>query len=563
MFTKFRGFLLFAVAAAVSLAGGGAAQAHFPWLDADDEGRVLVFFGESPTDRTYHMPESIADAAVVARAAEGEPAPVSLDAAEEEEFIGRRSAKPAAKDAALEMSCQYGIYHGMLLTYYAQHLPGKDAAAWNGAGGSKLLKLQITPQASEDPRELRLVATWEGQPRQDVDVAVVDAAEETHEGKTNDKGEVVLKGVASGPLGVTANFMVDAEGELDGKKYTSAAHYATLTFAFGERSADAPPVKPQGAAKKSAADAAVSALAVLPEPVASFGGAVCDGYLYVYSGHTGGEHEHSKDNLSQSFQRIAVKNGAWEELPMQTPLQGLPLVAHGGKLYRIGGLSARNERDAEEDIHSVNEFASYDPATGQWTALPSLPEARSSHDAVVIGDVLYVAGGWKLTGTNDGEWLNTAWSFNLAKPDAGWESLPSPPFRRRALALAEWQGKLVALGGMTEEADVSRRVDALDLATGTWSQLADLPGRGMDGFGIGACNLGGKLYASGTQDSLYRLADDGASWEPVAALAQPRFFHRLLAKDGHSLLAVGGASQDGHLSSSEELTPARRPALEQ
>src|SRR5690606_3988964 len=78
----------------------------------------------------------------------------------------------------------------------------------------------------------------------------------------------------------------------------------------------------------------------LGEAVSSFGGAVADGWLYVYSGHTGREHQHSRDNLSQTFARLELANPQqWEVLPMETPLQGMPLVAANGKLYRIGGLS--------------------------------------------------------------------------------------------------------------------------------------------------------------------------------------------------------------------------------
>src|SRR3990170_862556 len=75
----------------------------------------------------------------------------------------------------------------------------------------------------------------------------------------------------------------------------------------------------------------------LPVPVASFGGAVHDGWLYVYSGHTGKKHEHSRENLSKHFVRTRIEGGSdWEELPIETPLQGLPLVAHGDHLYRVG-----------------------------------------------------------------------------------------------------------------------------------------------------------------------------------------------------------------------------------
>jgi hypothetical protein len=524
--------------------------AHFPWLATDDEGRALLFFGESPADRTYHVPEAVAAAKVVARTGKDKLAELKLENIEEDDFIGRRSGEPVAKDAVLEATVEYGLYHSMLLTYYAKHLPG-DAAAGEKAGDSKALKLEVIPQASEVEEGVTLLVTWEGKPLADAGVTLSDAAGETHEAKTNEQGQATFEKVSAGLVGVIANRVEDVKGEINGEKYNSAAHYATLTFQHGSKDAAA-----------AATSNAATGLPALPEPLASFGGAVADGYLYVYSGHIGGEHEHSKDNLSQHFRRVALGGGEWEELPMQMPLQGLPLVAHDGKLYRVGGLSARNAEGEDEDLHSVDEFACFDPATKEWTALPSLPEPRSSHDAVVIGDVLYVVGGWTLSGSSKGKWVDTAWAFDLTQPNGGWRAIPSPSFRRRALAAAQWQGKLVALGGMTEDHDISRRVNILDLERGEWSKLAKLPGEGMDGFGVSAWNLDGKLYASGTQESLYRLADDGQKWEAVLKLNPPRFFHRLLPGTDGTLLVVGGASEEGHLATIEELSPTRRPSLE-
>ena len=542
-----------ALAALVIAVTAQTSFAHFPWLAVDGEGRALLFFGESPEERTYHTPEAIAHAKVFACSGEEKPVELDLAIVEEDDYIGRRSAKPVAKDAALEMTCEYGLYHGMLLTYYARHLPGADAAAWEKAGAAKDLKLSVTAKPAKEAGAVTLTVAWDGKPLEDAGVTLADSSGESQEGKTDDLGEVTFKKVAGGLIGVTANFVEEVKGEVDGKEYHSAGHYATLTFQNGEGPAVA----------KTTAAVDATAATDLPEPVASFGGAVADGWLYLYSGHIGGEHEHSKDNLSQSFRRKEIGGKEWEELPMETPLQGLPLVAHSGKLYRIGGLSALNAAGEDEDIHSVAEFSCFDPATKEWTALAPLPESRSSHDAVVIGDTLYVLGGWKLAGSSKGTWLDTAWSFDLTKPDGAWQALPSPTFRRRAMAAAQWDGKLVVLGGMGEDHDISRSVDALDLKTGEWTKLANLPGEGMDGFGISAWNLDGKLYASGTQDSLFRLSDDGKTWEPIAELAQPRFFHRLLPGKPGVLLAVGGASEEGHLADIEELSPKRRPTLEQ
>lgn len=544
-----------------------SAQAHFPWLTTDDDGRALLFFGESLNERDYYLPEALAKAKVFSRAGDAAPAEVKLEELEEDDFIGRRSNEPVADEAVLEMTSQYGIYHGMLLTYYAKHVPGVTIAAWEQAGPSKELKLDAAPKASD--KGVDILVQWEGKPLKGAGVALTDSAGESHEAKTDDKGVASFADVATGPVSAIVSHMLKGEkGEHEGKAYTSVGNYGTLTFNHKSATAGKKESSKAASKAKKASEPAdgkkLSAYPLLPEPISSFGAAVCDGYLYVYSGHTGGEHEHSRDNLSQKFLRIKLDGGSeWEELPMETPLQGLPLVAHGGKLYRVGGLSAKNAEGEDEELHSVAEFSCYDPAAKQWTALAPLPEARSSHDAVVIGDKLYVVGGWTLSGNRKGTWLDTAWSIDLANPEAKWEPIGKPNFRRRAIAAAQWNGKLVALGGMDEDVSISRQVSVLDPATGEWSELAELPGEDMDGFGAAAWNLDGKLFASGTQDSLYRLADDGKSWEAVVELQQPRFFHRLLPADASTLLAVAGASFEGHLAGIEELALAGQGSQKQ
>jgi hypothetical protein len=283
----------------------------------------------------------------------------------------------------------------------------------------------------------------------------------------------------------------------------------------------------------------------------------------VYGGHIGEPHDHSAANLSQHFRRVQITAGGaedgtvranpqadrqWEELPMQTPLQGLPLVTHGRRLYRVGGAIARNATtDDAEDMHSTDEFASYDPATREWTPLAPLPAPRSSHDAVVIGEKLYVVGGWKLAGPGGGKWLDDALEFDFAQPQAGWRKL-AVPFQRRALAAGEWRGKLVAIGGIDEEGAVSEQVNLYDPATDKWSDGPKLPRDDLAGFGVSAWNLHGRLFVSGLPGVVYRLSDDGASWQPSARLKVGRFFHRLLpAGEANVLLAVAGSAADGHV----------------
>jgi hypothetical protein len=537
-----------ALAAMLTLSAARSASAHFPWLATDEAGHALLFFGESPDDRLYHTPDAVAAAKVVRLAGRAAPIEVELDAVETGTYVGRKSPKPVPAGGVLESKIRYGIYHGMLLDYYAKHVSSLE-----GRPVVSTLKLDATPRSSDDGIEV--VVNWDKQPLAEAAVTMIAPDGEQTEGKTDDTGIAKFKAPKAGLVGfLIVRMDPKATGEVDGEKYTSAGAYGTLTVNFGDGAA-----KPQAAESGADESAAVDALAPLPEALASFGAAVSDGWLYVYSGHVGEEHAHSKENLSQHFRRIKLNGGAaWEELPMEQPLQGLPLVAHGGKLYRAGGLSFRNAADEDPDMHSVADFACYDPATGKWTALAPLPEARSSHDAVVIGDTLYVLGGWTLAGESQGTWLDTAWSFDLTNPQGKWQAVAAPTFKRRALAVAAWNGQLVAIGGMDDDAKVSRRVDALDLASGQWSELPQLPRAQMAGFGVSAWNLDGKLLVSGADGRVHQLSDDGAAWQPVGELATGRFFHRLMPDAAGAVLAVAGASpEEGHLATIERFSPAK------
>lgn len=281
----------------------------------------------------------------------------------------------------------------------------------------------------------------------------------------------------------------------------------------------------------------------LPEGVTSFGAAILDDWLYIYGGHRGGEHDYSADEQSDQFRRLRLVDGAkWEDLPRGPKLQGLALVAHGGKLYRVGGFTARNAADEEQDLHSSAGVAVFDPATGKWSAMPPLAEARSSHDAVVLDGKIYVVGGWRLAGRDaERKWHDTAWVLDLAAESPEWKQLPKPPFKRRALSLAAARGKVYAIGGLQPNGKVSMDVDVFDVKKSEWTKAPALPGEGMDGFGTSAFAVGGKVYVSNVAAKVYRLDEAAGEWTLAGRLREKRLFHRMVAAADGRLLIVGGA----------------------
>ncbi|MCO5172211.1 MAG: hypothetical protein M9894_38430 [Planctomycetes bacterium] len=292
-----------------------------------------------------------------------------------------------------------------------------------------------------------------------------------------------------------------------------------------------------------APDVVVERPPLLLTQLASVGVAREGDWLYVYSGHLGPTHHHSLDNLSTTFARLSLVDGhGWELLPCPLPLQSTSLVAHRGGLIRVGGMTARNRAEEKPDLHSVATVARFDPVTRTWSPLPDLPEPRSSHDAVVVGDRLFVIGGWTLAGDRE-LWLETAWSLDLAAAKPAWTPSAAPAFgEKRALALAVADDKVIALGGMTSEGELSKTVHLYDPAANAWSAGPDLP---FVGFGAAALGVERDVYASGIDSPVFRLGLHGGDleWEEVGALAWPRYFHRFVPAGEGALLAVGGVAR--------------------
>jgi N-acetylneuraminic acid mutarotase len=284
---------------------------------------------------------------------------------------------------------------------------------------------------------------------------------------------------------------------------------------------------------------------VLPESSSSLGAVACDGWLYVFGGHTGKTHEYSTESVSGKFRRIRLDGGTkWEELPGGPGLQGMNLAAAHGKIYRVGGMQPRNAPGEPSDNVSVAAAMKFDPATKQWSALPDLPEPRSSHDVVALDDQLYVVGGWNMRGRDQPTmWPKSAYVLDLQQPGAKWQSI-AQPFQRRALTAAAANHKLYVIGGFTEESDTAESVNIFDPKTGQWTDGPPIPGDGV-GFAPAACESGGRVFVSTSKGRVYSLNAAGDQWVEVGEMKVPRMVHRMVPLRADALIAVGGASHKG------------------
>lgn len=300
----------------------------------------------------------------------------------------------------------------------------------------------------------------------------------------------------------------------------------------------------------------------MPEAVSSFGAAVSGHFLYTYGGHKAEPHSWSLPSTSGRLHRLDLeKPDHWEELPSGPAVQSPGLAAYAGRIYCVGGMQPINADPSKPVLRSLSSASVFDPHTNAWSKLPDLPEPRSSHDMTILEDGrLFVLGGWALDTTHETGDVSsrtrvrplhsTALVLDLNKPENGWQPIPQP-FQRRALAVVACGGKIYALGGMDEKNHVSAAADVYDPTTGQWTTLPDIPGTGrLKAFAVAASVLGTELVASPASGEIFAFRS--GTWQPIAHLQQPRYFHRLAAWRGH-LLGLGGVNGSSPLNSVEEL----------
>lgn len=510
-----------------ALAMTASAQAHFLWLVvkpvADrDTAAAHVYFSESPEPDDLALLERLGKVSIRELAPRSEPETIELK-------LGENSLTAPVKNSnsLYLLKHTYGTFtrgeSSFLLNYRCKTGPELGNRAWEQDTKDQL-DLDLVPTREGD--EVKVQVFWKKKPASGIQVVAVNPSFQDQELETDQNGFVSIEGTEPGLYTFRARYIDETAGTHDGKAYSASRFYTTLTLPVPEK-----PISGK-------------LLAAFPVPVTSFGAAVLRDDLYVYGGHKGSAHSYDNKSQSNHLWRLTLgKPGSWEKVAQGPRLQGLALVAHDGKLYRIGGFTAKNPEGEDHDLWSQTDFASFDPASGEWTDLPALPEPRSSHDAAVIGDTVYVVGGWSMQGPDMTTWHKTAWSCDLSAASKEWKQLPEPPFKRRALSLAAHKGKLYCIGGMQDTGGPTRAVAVFDPASGTWSEGPELLGKKpIAGFGSSSFAVGGNLYVSTLEGSLLKLSELGDAWEDAGQLKRARFFHRMLPLGESQLVFVAGAN---------------------
>jgi len=512
--------------AILSLAYSQSALGHFVFIVAAKDGKsVNVVMSESlePDEAVSLGP--VAKLKLQARGNDGKDSAVLLTSHDHHLSATGPIAIPEPMQHIMFGSLDYGVTSRDEKSFLLKYHP----KAIIGAVPVKLHRLKLPKGVAEIVPErvattgVRFRVLFGDVPAAKADVTVLNP-DGTSKKVTTDGDGWTPAFTAAGRYGVWARVVEEIPGEHEGKKYEQVRHYPTLVFDY-------------------------SIFPPLAEAVSSFGAAVVKDHVYVYGGHRAKVHTYDTNAVTGAWRRLSLSQSTdWEDLPSATALQGLALVAHNGKLIRVGGMAPQNAPGEKTINRSTDVCAIFDPATNKWEPFPSLPKPRSSHDAVVVGDLLVVVGGWNMLGPDD-DWFDDVLTIDLKQPATGWKS-HRQPFYRRALQAAAFQNRVYVAGGLDDGGSIIGAVSIYDPAANSWTDGPELPGGKRVGFNPAICVANNRLYVSVADGVIGRLSTDGKSWEPVAKVA-PRIVHRMVAANDNTLLLIGGATKGDNLETVE------------
>jgi N-acetylneuraminic acid mutarotase len=241
------------------------------------------------------------------------------------------------------------------------------------------------------------------------------------------------------------------------------------------------------------------------------GVATLDGKIYVLGS---GAPMFGLPNLPLA-QEFDPATGHWRDLAsLPQGASHLGVTTMNGKIYVAGGFGWAAHRNP------IDQFLAYDPATDHWQILARLSSPRGAVGLVAFGGKIHAIGGHeadqKVVGTHEvfdpatGKWTPAA---------------PLPTARDHLGNIIAIDGKLHVLGGRTTNfaGDSVALHDVYDPTTDKWASAAPLPAprseggvayyRGLILYFGGDCN---DPKADGAFDDLQAYEPTTDSWKPLA-----------------------------------------------
>ncbi len=217
-------------------------------------------------------------------------------------------------------------------------------------------------------------------------------------------------------------------------------------------------------------------------------------------------------------------------------------VTDGSMIHVVGGLSQEGPS---------NRHWQFDPTTQRWQALPLLPVPRSDAAAAIIGNMLYVAGGYNMW---YGGALSYTHSYNLTTQQWITASALITPVSGAAGVVVN--DELIVLGGFDNISE-SAYVQLYDPIKNQWRVGAPMPVSRSEFDAVVLGNLvyviGGNIISTTAHSTAAKVESMPATlvstydpqteeWHTVAPLPAPRIDFTAVARNG-KIYVIGGTDR--------------------
>lgn len=235
-------------------------------------------------------------------------------------------------------------------------------------------------------------------------------------------------------------------------------------------------------------------LACLPFAVSKHGLVVTgQGKLYMAGG------EYPDGSASRAMWRFDPVLNAWHEMAgMNVCRSELGLVMMDGCVYAVGGWEGKSRLDSVER---------YDPELNSWSFIPPLKMAVTSPAVVAYRGSLFVTGGAIL---EDGDGIELVQRYDWVT--GCWQEMSSMLIPRSGSAACVLGNYIYVVGGWHASTENTNKVERYDVARNKWEFVAPMLERR---YRPAAAALDGKMYVLGGEEGLDRHHDSIECYDPV------------------------------------------------
>ncbi len=221
----------------------------------------------------------------------------------------------------------------------------------------------------------------------------------------------------------------------------------------------------------------------------------------------------------------------------------------GDSIYVVGGF--------DTTAHTTALVERLNLRTGRWATSRPLPQPLNHMNAVGFGGSLYVVGGYAQPGDTSAGAVRGFWRFNPAT--GRWNAMPPAPLPRAAAGAAVIGHRLYVAGGRSDTLTTISTLAIFDFDTGKWSLGPPLHHAREHVAGVAAGSamwiLGGRAVGLGNFADVERYRPGASAWDRLPAMPVARSGFQAVNVEG-KIVVVGGEGPAGTIAEVDELNPA-------